>query len=66
MPCARKIETRWKPVKPLIDDQWHAMTLSLLERGWLHWDENEHLALDSQIRSHPLLARNLNLEKLKP
>ena len=31
--------------KAMIDDQWHAMTLSLLERGWLHWDENEHLAL---------------------
>ena len=31
--------------RALIDDQWNAMTLSLLERGWLHWDENEHLAL---------------------
>ena len=41
--------------RALMDDQWPAMTLSLLERGWLHWDENEHLALT------PKSARILSL-----
>lgn len=29
----------------LLEGEWHAMTLSLLERGWLQWDANNHLIL---------------------
>lgn len=29
----------------LLEGEWHAMTLSLLERGWLQWDANNLLTL---------------------
>lgn len=29
----------------LLEGEWHTMTLSLLERGWLQWDANNHLTL---------------------
>jgi len=31
--------------KLLIDHKWNTMTLSLIERGWLQWDTDQHLSL---------------------
>lgn len=34
-----------KTCKLIIDNKWNTMTLSLIERGWLQWDTDQHLSL---------------------